>query len=92
MIDSYTKAEALYSDFGIVLMGDVNRLKTSSISRLFKLKQLVKFPTRGRRTLDVILTNTRILEFRDFAEFQFPLSIYKICNTLHVFIAQSKIH
>ena len=38
-------------------MGDLNRLDTSHINRQFKLKQLVKFRTRGTRTLDVILTN-----------------------------------
>ena len=38
-------------------MGDLNRLDTSRINRQFNLKQLVKFATRGERTLDVILTN-----------------------------------
>ena len=47
-------------------MGDLNRLRTSSTSRLFKLKQLVNFPTRGERTLDVILTN--IFQFYDTPE------------------------
>ena len=57
LIDCLTRAEAMHSNCGIILMGDLNRLRTSSISRLFKLKQLVSFPTRGERTLDVILTN-----------------------------------
>jgi hypothetical protein len=35
----------------------LNILDTSRISRQFNLKQLVKFATRGERTLDVILTN-----------------------------------
>ena len=35
----------------------MNILDTSRISRQFNLKQLVKFATRGERTLDVILTN-----------------------------------
>jgi hypothetical protein len=58
LIDCLTRAEAMQSNCGIILMGDLNRLKTSSISRLFKLKKLVNFPNRGERTLDVILTNT----------------------------------
>ena len=57
LIDCLTRAEAMHSNCGIISMGDFNRLKTSSISRLSKLKQLVNFPTRGERTLDVILTN-----------------------------------
>ena len=57
LIDCLTRAEAMHSNCGIILMGDFNRLKTSSISRLSKLKQLVNFPTRSERTLDVILTN-----------------------------------
>ena len=57
LIDSLNRTEAMYSDCGVVLMCDQTRLRTSSISRLFKLKQRVNFPTRGVRTLDVILTN-----------------------------------
>ena len=42
---------------GIILTGDFNRLKTSRLQKHFKLKQLVKFPTRGNATLDLFLTN-----------------------------------
>ncbi|CAB4006463.1 Hypothetical predicted protein, partial [Paramuricea clavata] len=52
-----TSIEATNSNSGIILMGDLNKLDTSRISRQFNLKQLVKFATRGERTLDVILTN-----------------------------------
>ena len=38
-------------------MGDFNKLKVPRIQNAFKLKQVVKFPTRGRNTLDLILTN-----------------------------------
>ena len=41
LIDCLTRAEAMHSNCGINLMGDLNILRTSSISRLFKLKQLV---------------------------------------------------
>ena len=57
LIESLTRAEAMHSNCGIIIMGDLKRLWTSSISRAFKLKQLVSFPTRGERTLDMILTN-----------------------------------
>ena len=73
LIDSLTKVETMYSNCGIVLMGDLNRLTTSSISRSFKLKQLVNFPTRGERTLDVMLTN--IPQFYDTPEKLAPFGL-----------------
>ena len=57
LIETLTSIEANNPYCGIIVMGDLNRLNTSHINRQFKLKQLVKFSTRGRRTLDVILTN-----------------------------------
>ena len=57
LIETLTSIEANNPNCGIIVMGDLNRLNTSHINRQFKLKQLVKFSTRGRRTLDVILTN-----------------------------------
>ena len=57
LIETLTSIEANDPNCGIIVMGDLNRLNTSHINRQFKLKQLVKFSTRGRRTLDVILTN-----------------------------------
>ena len=73
LIDCLTRAEAMHSNCGIILMGDLNRLRTSSISRFFKLKQLVNFPTRGERTLDVILTN--ISQFFDNLEKMAPFGL-----------------
>ena len=73
LIECLTRAEAMHSNCGIILMGDLNRLRTSSISRLFKLKQLVNFPTRGERTLDVILTN--ISQFFDNPEKMAPFGL-----------------
>ena len=74
LIDCQTRAEAMHSNCGIILMGDLNRLRTSSISRLFKLKQLVNFPTRGERTLDVILT-INISQFFDNPEKMVPFGL-----------------
>ena len=73
LIDSLTKVEAMYSNCGIVLMGDLKRLKTSSMSRSFKLKQLVIFSTRGERTLDVILTT--IPKYYDMPEKLAPFGL-----------------
>ena len=41
----------------IIITGDFNRLNVKQIIDQFRLKQLVKFPTRGNRTLDLTLTN-----------------------------------
>ena len=41
----------------IIITGDFNRLNVKQIINQFRLKQLVKFPTRGNRALDLILTN-----------------------------------
>ena len=57
LTETLIRVEANNSNCGIIVMGDLNKLNTSNIDRQFKLKQLVKFTTRGRRTLDVILTN-----------------------------------
>ena len=37
--------------------GEFNRLNISRLQTQFKLKQLVRVPTRGNQTLDLILTN-----------------------------------
>ena len=46
-----------YPGCGILLTGDFNRLKISGLLTLFKLKQLVRVPTRGDQTLDLTITN-----------------------------------
>ena len=57
LFDSLMKAQSIFSNCGLVVTGDFNRLKTRRLQNHFKLKQLVKFPTRGQATLDLILTN-----------------------------------
>ncbi len=42
---------------GIILTGDLNHLKHSSITSAFNLKQIVTQPTRGSKILDKVLTN-----------------------------------
>ena len=42
---------------GIFLVGDFNRFNFRILSNNFNLRQLVKAPTRGSETLDLILTN-----------------------------------
>ena len=57
LFESLTLAEAALPNCGIILTGDFNRLNTSRLQKHFKLKQLVKFPTRESATLDLFLTN-----------------------------------
>lgn len=52
-----TTIEGLYPGCGILLTGDFNRLNISRLLLQFKLKQLVRVPTRGDSTLDLIITN-----------------------------------
>ena len=49
--------ETRYSNCGFCLMGDLNRLQTIRLTNNYNLKQIVNFPTRGERTLDLVLTN-----------------------------------
>jgi hypothetical protein len=61
MIDFLTEQlsliESTYNNCGLILFGDFNNLNCHRLNNHFSLKQFVKFPTRGRRTLDLILTN-----------------------------------
>ena len=57
LICSLTTIEGRYSGCGILLSGDFNRLNISRPQTQFKLKPLVRVPTRGNHTLDLTLTN-----------------------------------
>ena len=57
LISSLTTIEGRYPGCGNLLSGDFNRLNISRLQTQFKLKQLVRVPTRGNQTLDLILTN-----------------------------------
>ena len=47
----------MFPNCRLIITGDFNRLNTGRLQCHFKLKQLVKFPTRGDATLDLVLTN-----------------------------------
>ena len=49
--------EANYTNYGIILLGDFNKLDFKRDAKCFQLKPIVKFPTRGSNTLDQIFTN-----------------------------------
>ena len=49
--------ESLFSNCAFIILGDFNRLNISQLKSNYGLRQLVNFPTRGRNTLDLVLTN-----------------------------------
>ena len=49
--------EKRYSNSGFCLVGDFNRLQTTQLRNNYNLKQIVNFPTRGERMLDLVRTN-----------------------------------
>ena len=49
--------ESEFPNAAILIVGDFNRLDISQLETQFNLKQIVKFNTRGERTLDLIITN-----------------------------------
>ena len=71
--------EGYFPNCGIILTGDFNHFNTSPIVREFKLKQLIKFPTRGSNTLDQILKNLH--SFYKDANRLPPLGLSDHCTT-----------
>ena len=59
LIDTLSNIESSMPNAAIILAGDFNRLNITQLTSQFRLKQLVKFYTRGERTLDLILTNLK---------------------------------
>ena len=57
LFQSLQLAESRFPDCALVVAGDFNRLDTKPIERHFRLKQMVKIPTRGDAILDRVLTN-----------------------------------
>ncbi|EDO42602.1 predicted protein, partial [Nematostella vectensis] len=56
LFQSLALVESKFPNSGILLTGDFNRLDVSGLLRHFRLKQIVKVPTRKDATLDLILT------------------------------------
>ena len=55
--DCLTKIEASHPNCGVIVAGDFNKHDARSALRLFQLKHLIKFPTRGPNELDQIFTS-----------------------------------
>ena len=59
LITSLDKALTSFSTAGAILMGDFNEFDYKRLCRNTSLKQIVKKPTRGDATLDLMLTNMK---------------------------------
>ena len=57
LMHSLSRVECSIPNAGVILAGDFNRADVSQLLTQFRLSQMVKFETRGERTLDMILTN-----------------------------------
>ena len=52
-----SRIEAQFSDCGVILLGDFNKLDLSRFANAFGVKQVVSFSTRGQSKLDLVFTN-----------------------------------
>ena len=59
LIECLSFIESNYSNCGIIILGDFNRLNIIRLKNNFNLKQIVNFPTRGQNILDLVLTNLK---------------------------------
>ena len=57
LFKSLSLAESKFPNCALIVAGDFNRLDVKSIQRHFRLKQIVKKPTRKNAILDLVLTN-----------------------------------
>ena len=68
--------QANYTNYGIILLGDFNKLDFKRDAKCFQLKPIVKFPTRGSNTLDQIsLTCRNTIVHR-------LLALFLVCQTI----------
>jgi exonuclease III len=59
LYEALTTIEIRLTNCGIIILGDFNKLNLSRLKNSFKLCQIVKFPTRGSSSLDLIPTNMK---------------------------------
>ena len=57
LFQSLAFAEASYSNCGLLVTGDFNRLNINGFLNHFRPKEIVNVPTRNKATLDLVLTN-----------------------------------
>ena len=74
-----------YTNPGFVILGDFNTFPVNQVTRPLSLKQVVKVPTRGKNTLDKILTNIHKL-------YKAPISLPALGNSDHSSVLWQPIH
>ena len=57
LFQSFALAESRFPNCGFIVAGDFNHLDVTRIKKHFRLKQIVKSPTRKDVILDFVLTN-----------------------------------
>ena len=57
LFQSLLLAESRFPNCALIVAVDFNQLDVKSIQRHFRLKQIVKKPTRKNAILDLVLTN-----------------------------------
>ena len=72
---SLTSIEGYYPGCGIFLTGDFNRLNVNRLLVQFKMKQLVRAPTRRDQILDLIITNLPHLYENNSVEMRPPFGL-----------------
>ena len=72
---SLTSIEGYYPGCGIFLTGDFNRLNVNRLLVQFKMKQLVRVPTRRDQILDLIITNLPHLYENNSVEMRPPFGL-----------------
>ena len=68
--------QSKHANPGFVILGDFNTFPVEEVTSALNLKQVVKVPTRGKKTLDKILTNMQKL-------YKAPVSLPALGNSDH---------
>ena len=69
--------QSKYTNPAFAIMGDLNQYPVTEVTKALNLKQVVKIPTRGKNTLDKILTNMHKL-------YMAPTSLPPLGNSDHI--------
>ena len=73
LLDTVDYLRAKYSDIGVMITGDFNRINLNHLCRGNDLYQIIDFPTRANATLDLIITSGKL---KDHYRKPFPLSLF----------------
>lgn len=74
LMNCLTSIESVHQISGILLLGDFNKFNVAKLKSSFHLKQIVTFATKGRNTLDLVLTNLQ--DFYNFPDRRPPFGLF----------------